>query len=197
MALTTKKTDIPVEERRRMLETLYDAWDQGKVDCNYAALPIPTTTQAHMLVFHYNRLVKPEHHLKPDEAQAILTDPAQGHQLEEDGFHRIYPPTEFLKDGTHPGVMETEQFKIECRNHYEEEGETIFGDANKGDDVQVFTAMDLSRERLDMATEYLDWGVLRELAVKHGYKKQQSADKTRSAGQKDAGQRAGQSVGTG
>ena len=187
MALTTKKTDIPVEERRRMLETLVDAWDRGKVDYNYSLLPVPFETQAHMLVHHYNSLVKPEHHLDPDEAQAVLRNPEQGHNLAMDGMHRVYPPTEFLKVGANTDDLSEVQFVIECSHHYREKGVIVSGDANKGDDVRLFRAGDMDNNSFDRATEYLDWTELRELAVKNGYKKSQSADKSKGTGRKGAG----------
>ena len=182
MTLPRERTDIPLAERSRMLDTLYEAFEKDKIDVNYSLLIYPNDLQAYSLVYGYNRIVKAENRLDPNDAQAMFTRPGDGYKLDQQCSICISPPKEFLKDGDKAFDNNTHQFQVECNNSIEEGGEYVSGDANKGDDVKVYRFQLLTDKDLEKATMYLDWSELREIAIKHGYEPAQKAEKSRSVG---------------
>ena len=165
-----KRTDVGVVERRRMLDFLVEAHENGHIDVNFGMLIVPNETQRYALAWRYNEIVKPEFHLDPEKAFAMLTDPEDGHNLNGSGMINIHPKTEHLLDGDMAGVKGTASFEIQCNYNYEDaDGNFIGGDANRGDDVQLARHSQMTDGPFGDATEFLDWGVIRERAIENGY----------------------------
>ena len=167
-----QETDIPIGERRRMLEILRDAWVHEKCDIHHSFLVVVSDENRESLVDRYNELVEPEFALRPDQAEFIFRNNGGGHVLGGDETMLVGPPSEH-RNNPRVGmgeVLESWSFPVKCENHYRNaEGENVSGDISRGDDVHLFRAEDLDDNQLHAATKYFDWEELQKQAVKHGY----------------------------
>ena len=160
MTAQLEGNDIPVAERRKMLDVLHEVYADNKIDQDYGAMILPTEVQSYKLIYLYNRIVRPEHHLAPGDAQAMFTDPLVGQDLLHDGSAKVYPEAGFLIDDAERKDR-SKYIGIEC-NQAE-----VINDRN--DDVDVYHHFELSDDDLDIATRHLEWKDMKKLAIEHGY----------------------------
>ena len=167
-----QETDIPIGERREMLDILNNAHAHSRCDIQYSFLVVVSDENRKSLVDRYNVYVKPEFALRPDQAEFIFREPGGGHVLGKNEHMFVPPPDEHCDTSEVEGEppMERWSMYVKCELDYlDEKGEYVMGHIKWGDDVQLIHTKNLDDKRLHAATKFLDWGELQKQAVKFGY----------------------------
>ena len=172
---TGKSTDLPVTERRRMLDTLVQAHREGRCDINYGRIVLFTELQKRAISFSYNRLVKQQHQIVDSrDVRRLFTNPAIGHALDVTGVVNMRPPAEHLNEPGDPQSGQGDFFHVVCDGLCDDR---VKGDDGVNDCAMVVEHSTLSDPDLQAFTGQLDWNEIKSQAVKHGYRNTKSASR--------------------